>query len=183
MRPVLLAESASEGRRVRMSPALPIAEPSRLERRIKAIVRSNRPRRGAFVTAAVLTAFGVGGLFASCADPVPVTVVSAGDSTSSEPEAKRRLGVAPFGGKDCPLASARAREERVRSTRKQEFPKSLGWDFKPRMALLCMAVGGDVVMSRDARGRDPLPARKLRLRERCPRPGGSAQGPGGVLDG
>ncbi len=147
-----IAENESRAGQRLVSPALPIVNASRLEKRIKAIVRPHRRRRGGFVTAVGLTALFVTGVLASCTDPVPVPVVSAGDSTPSGQEAKRRLGVAPFGGRDCPLVSAGAAEGRWRRTHMSEIPPSGSFAalFGREGPLICMAIGGDVVMSHDA---------------------------------
>lgn len=107
--------------------ALSIVHPSRLERRIRAILRFDRPRSHRLLTAVVLTAFGAVGVSASCANPVPL---------ETGPPNSRASTAAHFGS-DCTFVSA---EEKWRWSSKRAIEG----------ATICMGVKGDVVMSHDA---------------------------------
>ncbi len=106
--------------------SLPIVHPSQLERRVRAIVRRNRPRRRGLITVPILTALGVAGVTASVANPVPVATTPA---TTAQPVA------AEFVREDCSFASAE------------------NWVAKRSLedAVLCIGVNGEAVVSDDGR--------------------------------
>ena len=113
--------------------ALSIVHPSRLERRIRAILRFNRPRSHRLLTAVALTAFGAVGVSASCANPVPVEIGPPGS----------RASTAAHFDRDCTFVTA---EKKWRWSSKRAIP---GKRAIPE-GILCMGVKGDVVVSHDA---------------------------------
>ena len=116
-----LGASMSRGQAVL---SLPMVHPSQFERRIRAIVRRDRPRRRGLVTAVTLAALGAAGISASVANPVPVKATPAAIAPPIADD---------FVPKGCSFSSAE------------------GWTLKRSLedAVLCIGVNGHVVMSDD----------------------------------
>ena len=121
-----LGASMSRGQAVL---SLPMVHPSQFERRIRAIVRRDRPRRRGLVTAVTLAALGAAGISASVANPVPVKTTP----PAIAPPIAHRAIADDFVPQDCSFSSA---EDWV-------LKRSLEY------AVLCIGVNGDVVMSDD----------------------------------
>lgn len=104
--------------------SLPMVHPSQLERRIMAIVRSNRPRRNGLATALILTMLGAAAVTASVANPIPAKTARV---AAAQPNA------ADFVREDCSFTSAE------------------NWVGKRSLtdAVLCIGVNGDAAMSDD----------------------------------
>ena len=121
-----LGASMSRGQAVL---SLPMVHPSQFERRIRAIVRRDRPRRRGLVTAVTLTALGAAGISASVANPVPVKTTP----PAIAPPIAHQAIADDFVPKDCSFSSAE------------------DWVLKRSLedAVLCIGVNGDVVMSDD----------------------------------
>ena len=121
-----LGASMSRGQAVL---SLPMVQSSQFERRIRAIVRRDRPRRRGLVTAVTLGALGAAGISASVANPVPVKATP----PAIAPPIAHQTIADDFVPKDCSFTSAE------------------NWVLKRSLedAVLCIGVNGDVVMSDD----------------------------------